>query len=347
MRRLQLHPGDVEAIRSVVDDLARRHDTVESAGFQSEARLWADELPRRVRRELHEFHRTEPSGVLVVSGLPVDDAGLGPTPAHWKGKPEVVPTLRHDIAFFLVAQLLGEPIGWATQQDGRIMHDIFPIREHEHEQIGWGSDELLTWHTEDAFHPLRTDYLALMCLRNPGGVETTTADIADVRIEDDLREILAEPRFHILPDNSHRAENRVDAVAEDGRAEDGRVAALRRRSAERVERALSDPEPVALLFGAPDDPYVVVDPYYMQGALGAEEQRALERFSAAIDEAMSGVVLRPGDMCFIDNYRVVHGRKPFRARFDGTDRWLRRLNVARDLRKSRAFRLGADHRVIY
>ncbi|GHF94810.1 MULTISPECIES: guanitoxin biosynthesis L-enduracididine beta-hydroxylase GntD [Amycolatopsis] len=342
MHRLNLHPEDVEAIWSVVDDLARRYDTVESAEFQSEARLHADELPRRVRRRLHEFRLTEPAGVFVVSGLPVADAELGPTPSHWKDKPAVVPTLRYDIAFFLIAQLLGEPIGWATQQDGRIMHDIFPIREHEQEQIGWGSGELLTWHTEDAFHPLRTDYLGLMCLRNPDGVETTVADIADVRIDDDLRKVLSEPRFAILPDNSHRAENRGDPAAGDGKIED-----LRRRSAERVERALSDPEPVAILFGSPDSPYLVVDPYYMQGVLGPEEQQALDRFSAAVDAAMSGVVLSPGEICFIDNYRVVHGRKPFRARFDGTDRWLRRLNVARDLRKSREFRLSADHRVIY
>jgi hypothetical protein len=42
----------------------------------------------------------------------------------------------------------------------------------------------------------------------------------------------------------------------------------------------------------------------------------------------------------------VHGRKPFRARFDGADRWLKRLNVARDLRKSRAVRQHADARTI-
>jgi len=31
----------------------------------------------------------------------------------------------------------------------------------------------------------------------------------------------------------------------------------------------------------------------------------------------------------------VHGRKPFTARFDGTDRWLKRVCITRDLRKSR------------
>jgi hypothetical protein len=44
---------------------------------------------------------------------------------------------------------------------------------------------------------------------------------------------------------------------------------------------------------------------------------------------------------------VTHGRQPFTARFDGTDRWLTRLNIARDLRKSRAQRRGADDRTIY
>ncbi|MCP2256428.1 arginine beta-hydroxylase, Fe(II)/alpha-ketoglutarate-dependent [Streptoalloteichus tenebrarius] len=342
MLRLDLREEDIRSIEKLVDELAGRYSSVEEPEFQREAGVYAQELPRALRRDLREFHLGEPTGILVVSGLPVDDDELGPTPAHWKTKPDASPSLRYDIAFYLVASLLGEPIAWATQQAGRVMHDIFPIKEHEHEQIGWGSDELLTWHTEDAFHPLRTDYLGLMCLRNPDDVETTAADIADVRIDDETRRILSEPRFRILPDNSHRPENQVGADAEDPLVEQ-----LRRRSVERVERALAEPEPVQVLFGSPEDPYVRIDPYYMEGVQGPEEQRALETFCAAVDAAMGGVVLTPGDMLFIDNYRVVHGRKPFRARFDGTDRWLRRLNVARDLRKSRDSRLTAASRVIY
>ncbi len=34
------------------------------------------------------------------------------------------------------------------------------------------------------------------------------------------------------------------------------------------------------------------------------------------------------------------------VRFDGTDRWLKRINVARDLRKSRAVRKAPASRVI-
>jgi alpha-ketoglutarate-dependent taurine dioxygenase len=56
--------------------------------------------------------------------------------------------------------------------------------------------------------------------------------------------------------------------------------------------------------------------------------------------------MESGDFCFLDNYRVVHGRKPFKARHDGTDRWLKRVNVVRDLRKSRTARQSAMARTI-
>jgi alpha-ketoglutarate-dependent taurine dioxygenase len=66
----------------------------------------------------------------------------------------------------------------------------------------------------------------------------------------------------------------------------------------------------------------------------------------AIDESLTGVALRPGECLFIDNYRAVHGRSSFQARFDGTDRWLKRINIARDLRKSRAVREAPASRVM-
>ncbi|MEU9853536.1 guanitoxin biosynthesis L-enduracididine beta-hydroxylase GntD [Streptomyces sp. NPDC047974] len=342
MLKLRLRDEDLAAIEKVTAEVSGRFTSIEDPALLRAAQVYAHELPRELRSALVDFRLNEPSGVLVVSGLPVDDAALGPTPSDWREKATPDATLRLDIPFLLIAFLLGEPIAWATQQDGRVMHDIFPIRAHEHGQIGWGSAETLAWHTEDAFHPLRTDYLGLMCLRNPDRVETTFADIGDVRLDDETRAVLMEERFRILPDDSHRPENQIA-----GRAEDPDAAELARRSAERVERALRSPEPVAVLFGSPKDPYLRLDPYYMQGVQGELEQQALDRIGKSLDGAMSGFALTPGDIAFIDNYRVVHGRKPFRARFDGTDRWLRRLNVTRDLRKSRHARLSAGERVIY
>jgi alpha-ketoglutarate-dependent taurine dioxygenase len=75
--------------------------------------------------------------------------------------------------------------------------------------------------------------------------------------------------------------------------------------------------------------------------------RSFEGLCDQIEANMQDIQLRPGDIAFIDNYRAVHGRKSFRARYDGTDRWLKRLNITRNLRGSRAWRPTADNRIIY
>lgn len=342
VRQINLHDYEVAAINLLASELSKEYQTVESAEFQQQAAVFAADLPRRVRSALDNYRRTEKDSVIVLSGIRADDAEIGPTPQARRATPVPSPTIVCDIAFYLFGCLLGDPIGWATQQNGRLMHDIFPVPDHEHEQIGWGSAEELTWHTEDAFHPLRPDYLGLLCLRNPDMVETTVAEIRDVMIGPEFRDILSQPLFRIVPDDSHRLHNANSPADEDPRA-----GVLRRRSYKMVERLAKAPEPVAVLFGDDVAPYLRVDPFYMQCAQGEREQQALDELAAAVNDALSGVILQPGDICFIDNYRAVHGRKAFYARFDGTDRWLRRLNITRDLRKSRAHRISADSRVIY
>ena len=78
-----------------------------------------------------------------------------------------------------------------------------------------------------------------------------------------------------------------------------------------------------------------------------EAQRALDRLIEVIDAKITDIVLESGECCFIDNFRSVHGRQPFMARYDGTDRWLKRINITRDIRRSRASRAELESRVIY
>jgi alpha-ketoglutarate-dependent taurine dioxygenase len=74
--------------------------------------------------------------------------------------------------------------------------------------------------------------------------------------------------------------------------------------------------------------------------LDDEAQAAVRELSAAIDELHTSVVLQAGDLLVVDNDRCVHGRSPFAARFDGTDRWLQRAFVIDDLAASAAERNG-------
>lgn len=341
----ELSQKEVSAVKAQTAEISRRFESVEDEEFLEQALTRAQELPDGLREFLNKFRLTENSAACVISGYPVDDTMIGPTPSHWVERP-VARTLQADIFFLLCASLLGDPVAWSTQQDGRIMHDVLPIKGHEFEQLGTGSRELLTWHTEEAFHPLRADYIGLLCLRNPDGIETTYATIDDLLrghgLSDEILSMLREPIFAIRPDRSHLPVNAGSAPLTGKRAE------LTQKCYEWIMAIDQDPEKVPILYGAEEAPYIRLDPYFMdKTASDARAARALEEICRLIDMNLKNHSLAPGEVLFLDNYRAVHGRKAFRARFDGTDRWLKRLSVTRDLRKSRARRVNAASRIMY
>src|SRR5262245_22508669 len=113
---------------ALVGELAGRYTTAEDPGLLAEVAVWAQELPRALRARLHEFRLTEPSGACLVTGYPVDDAALGPTPAHW-GEATSSRTLGYEVFFLMCASLIGEPFAWSTEQRGRVMHNVVPMPE--------------------------------------------------------------------------------------------------------------------------------------------------------------------------------------------------------------------------
>ena len=313
MNRLELTDEELAAIRPLVREVASRHVSVEEADFLDSVSIYAQELPRRVRKFLNAFRLEEPSGVCVVSGYPVDDSKIGKTPVHWR-KQSGSPTVEEEVFLNLCGSLLGDAIAWTHQRDGLVCQDLVPIRSHEDAMLGSGSSKELVWHTEDARYSYRGDYIGLMCLRNPDAVPTTFASIDEVRLDPDRARALYEPDFVFRPDPSHPTDN--------------------------------EPERAAVLFGDPDSPYLRFDPYSMDNPETEETRLAMDYLTQAIDEKLTGISLLPGDCLFIDNYKAVHGRSSFKARFDGTDRWLKRINIARDLRKSRGFRKTPTSRTI-
>ena len=341
MNQLILTNDEIRSIKTTLAGLESRYPSAEDSEFLRSAGFYAHDLPHRVRKFLHDFKSTElPSGMMLISGYPIDDEKIGRTPEHWKYRTEISPALAEEILLILFGSLLGEPLGWATQQDGHIIHDVLPIAGHEHEQLGSSSQELLTWHTEDAFHPHRCDYLGMLCLRNQQRVATNVASIDAIELEPEEVKVLFESRFTIRPDESHLKKNKSDL--RNTTEQELEIAY------ERVSRMQTDPEKLAVLFGHPQSPYMRLDPYFMDRLDDDEEgQTALDSFIDKLENQLHDLVLHAGDFVFMDNYRVVHGRKPFAAKYDGTDRWLKRINLTRDLRKSRSARLTAESRIVY
>ncbi|HEY5835775.1 guanitoxin biosynthesis L-enduracididine beta-hydroxylase GntD [Streptomyces sp.] len=320
---LSLNQQEAEEISGLLAELRDDFASAEEPEFLLDAPVHARRLPRRVQDHLNRFRREEP-GFTVITGHRVDDTVVGPTPSHWNQLGTPSPTLDQDLLLVLYGALLGDVFGWATQQDGRMVHDVLPIKVNEGQQLGSAADVLLDWHTEDAFHPHRPDWVVLACLRNPTDTPTTIATADHLRLSDEDVAVLFEPRFRILPDNSHLPQHNSAPGVDFGA----------------VERMFTDAPSIPLLWGDPDRPYMRVDRSFWGVADPADVTAGavLERFTDAIEAQLREVVLRPGDFCFLDNYKVAHGRKPFPARYDGTDRWLKRVCVTRDLRKSRTDR---------
>lgn len=343
MHRITMSEAEVRSIKTLLAELTAQYDSVDSPAFLKQATVIAHEMPRRLREFLNDFKHLEPPyGACVLSGYPIDDQSIGRTPAHWKLREGVSPTLKEEMLFILLGSLLGEVIGWATQQNGYVVHDVLPIKDDEYAQISTGSQQAIWWHNEDAFHAFRGDYVSLMCLRNPDRIPTTLASTDMIKLDRRIVNVLFEPRFVIRPDESHAEKNKGEADTDATPA-----AELLKSAYHRINQMQSSPPKISVLYGDPAMPYIRLDPYFMDPLDDDEAQHALNQLIYAIDACLMDLTLHPGEFLFVDNYRAVHGRKPFKAKYDGTDRWLKRTNITRDLRKSRSARLSCESRIIF
>lgn len=254
-------------------------------------------------------------GFRVVEGLFGGLLDLGATPSHWsRNDPDA--TAPFEISLALVAETLGSVFGWSEQQEGRLVHDIVPSKGFEHLQVGASSAVPLVWHTEDGFHPQRADYLLLACVRNPDGIGSRLASVRDLDLDPADVAQLRRPLLAIEPDDSY--------AYGDGSAEP------------------AEPVGMATLWDRPDGLCVRYDPSYTRYLTDDKDfVSAHERLGAAFEEQGFVVPLSPGDLLVIDNDTLVHGRLSFRPRYDGTDRWLKRVLVRSP--RSRPAAEGREH----
>ena len=273
------------------------------------AALASRDLPHTVDDTLLRFV-ADPgrAGALLIRNAPIGE--LPPTPATPSAP--VDKDLSTELVLLTVARRLGQPVGYVPEHGGRIVQNIVPTRSDADSQMSTSSSSDLMFHTETAFHPHRPRYLLLLCLRGDPAAHTTLASVHDIldRLPPQAVELLFEPRFRTAVDASFLA---------------GR------------ENELGPRHP--LVTGTRQEPTFVFDADLTVGT-DVEADRLLARLRTLIEDVRTSVVLEPGDLLVVDNNVAVHGRSPFAARFDGTDRWLQRAFVVADLAPSAADRRG-------
>ncbi|MGW5117571.1 TauD/TfdA family dioxygenase [Streptomyces noursei] len=284
-------------------------DRVDDPDWVARARHAWEDVSAEVRRTVREFRRRSGAdGALVLRGLPIGARHLPPTPMV-QGSVQHHPSLTAAM-LLLFAVGLGDPAAFAAEKSGALVQDVVPVPGQEEVQGNVGAVEL-TFHTENAFHPHRPDYVMLLCLRpdHEGVAELRTSCARRVLplLTPGTRETLGRPEFV------------TEAPPSFGPAVEGTAHAV--------------------LTGDPADPDWRIDEAATR-AVTPEARMALAELAAVAHRTYTAVRLRPGDLAIVDNRVTLHGRSAFTPRYDGRDRWLQRTFAFSDLRRSRDHRPG-------
>jgi L-asparagine oxygenase len=308
--RIDLTEAERAEVAVLADRLAQTPPgLVDDPQWMAQARMLSCHLPIRLRETVRQYrHDPGALGTVFLRRLPVGDDDLPPTPNVRNSAERAV--TRASAVSMLVGLHLGEVIAYAEEKSGALVHNIVPVSGLEGSQSNAGSVPL-EFHVENAFHLHRPDYVGLLCLRSDHDRRAGTL-VSSIRrvlrlIDRADQAVLREPRFITAPPPSFR---------------------------------MGAPTlPHSILDGADEDPNVCLD-FNATVPLDDDAKQVLERLRLVMSDESVSIVLEPGDMAFVDNRIVVHGRTEFTPRYDGRDRWLHRVYVHVDNRRTRSHRLN-------
>lgn len=260
----------------------------------------ATRLPADVRRQLRDFRdHGNQSGYLLLTGLPVDDGELPPTPTSTPA-PADRPLLAMEAWLAVVGVALGLPTGYRELRSGTVLQDVYPS-PGAHYLSSETSETLLEFHTEMAYHRDQPHYVLLACSRADHERRAATL-VGSVRnavplISGEHRAALLDAPIPCHVDIAFRPDQDADPITS-----------------------------VQVLHGAETDPQLAYDRELLEPRTPTSAS-ALAALSSALDQVTEAVKLTPGDLLIIDNYRTTHARTAFTPRWDGQDRWLHRMYV--------------------
>lgn len=197
------------------------------------------------------------------------------------------------VAFlYSASRQLGLPLGVHSHKNGIIIQDLFPKESDKDKQLGSNSINL-EFHTENAHLKPMNQYIALLYLRGDPKATTTYCQINFDDIPESIFADLQKHCYYIKADDSFAKKENYDGP---------------------------------LITTTSNSFLLRYDPHYTE-CLGEISKYALDWLTDYIKENKQGILLNSGDLLFINNYCVVHGRSAYQPDFDGFDRWIKRLNI--------------------
>lgn len=281
-------------------------------------------LPQTIKFTLSEFRkRGSTTGHLLLS-FPQAISHVPPTPLN--NRMHVGATTSLASLQATLNQFLGEMIGYEAEAEGRLFQDMVPNPDLAHTQTSLGSAVELELHVEQAFSKWRPDLVSLACLRGDPVAQTYVFHVQQAlkHLTAAERRLLLDPLWTLGVDLSFKLHGQSF-----------------------LEGDVRGPLPVVHpLPDNDDDVGWVFDQDLMRGITPDAEDLRLKLVDLYVKHR-TAIVLKPGDVLWIDNRRAVHGRSHYIPRFDGTDRFLVRSFVTFDLEKSFAVREGRMVKAVY
>lgn len=202
------------------------------------------------------------------------------------------------------ADKFGHPISYIQEQQGSLIQNIIPVHKTEMQQISTSSKVQLALHTEGAFHPYKPDYVMLLCLRGDHNAVTTYANIEDIinLLDQEVINYLQDCAYAVGIDQSFK------------------------KPGKKYEETI-----LSILKKIKHDEYDFIYDEDLMKPINIFSSMAIDKLAQSISKCVKEVVLKTGDLLIIDNNKTIHGRKPFQPRYDGTDRWVQRMLVRKQL----------------
>lgn len=306
-----------DEIQAIIVELPQINAThLDNNVLLTQIALASQRLPKRLARLLIDFRRrANRLGTLLIRNLPTDPI-LPSTPSDGRVSFAKM-TSTSEYSLLMTMLYLGEPIAYKDEKEGALIQNVCPVAGHEQKQENTGA-VFLEFHTENAFHPFKPDFVGLVCIRSDhdrvAKTLTTSIYMALPSISDELIALLREPIYRFRLVSSFTGD---------------------------VDKVVYSPK-LAILTGSTLTPDMCYD-FHAVEAIDPRGYSALKALQTALENSVVEVALLPGDLIIVDNRVVAHGRTSFQPRFDGLDRWLQRMYVVQDFRRSQFARPPDSH----
>jgi L-asparagine oxygenase len=301
---ITLDLNDLKLVQSLVEEIKSKVVKPTEEEVLACVPIYAQELPRTLRRFFQDFTTHEIADAISVKTGDFFHTVDIDTPSDY-------PELNSDyvyndtqIAHALMATLIGTPVGYSSQRSGRRLNNIIPTQGLEAiPNSSSGSKHDFGFHTEDAFHEFKGDYLGLACIRNDESAVTSFVSINEIQLKPALKAALFKNEYVIGHNPIH--ELTTDFM----------------------------PTKQSILYGAWDRPYMRINVNNTRG-VDKSSRYALEEFVDAMNAARERAVLEAGDFFYLDNLYTAHARDAYSPNWGDRARWLSRFIITKDIRKS-------------